>query len=353
MISPEATPTTATSRVRRFPPGYKPRLVVITPVFNEEDNLYAYRDAVEQVLLGQADLDVRVILVDDGSRDGSWRIIQEICETDSRFRGLRLSRNFGSHVAISAGFAHADGDAVATLACDLQDPPETILGFIEKWRNKADVVWGYRLTRKDEGWRIFFSNSFLKLLRRFAMPRHSKFTTGSFLLVDRKVLKAFQQFREHNRITFALVAWTGFNQDIVYYDRRSRTAGKSGWTFAAMIKTLYDAFLGFSRFPARMITGIGISIFVFSALFALYVLLISLQGGVAPGWTSTMLIISTFSGIQFFLMGIQGEYLYRIYLEVTRRPLFFVAGDTVEIDPPAVAVPEIGLSETGKGGTDP
>jgi glycosyltransferase involved in cell wall biosynthesis len=315
---------------RRHANGQKPCLTVITPVFNEELNLRQYRESVERTLLGSDLLDVRVVLVDDGSRDGSWKIIQEICAQNPRFRGLRLSRNFGSHVAISAGFSHADGDAVATLACDLQDPPETILEFVEKWRANADVVWGYRRTREDEGWRVMFSNQFLMLLRRFAMPRHSKFTTGSFLLVDRKVVKAFRQFREHNRITFALVAWSGFDQDIVYYDRRRRIAGKSGWSFGAMIKTLYDAFLGFSRFPARMITGIGVMVFVFSVFFALYVLVSSLGGRVTPGWTSTMLIISTFFGVQFLLMGIVGEYLHRIYLEVTQRPLFFIANDTAD-----------------------
>src|SRR5262249_62022069 len=159
----------------------------------------------------------------------------------------RLSRNFGSHVALSAGLMHAEGDAVALLACDLQDPPEVVFDFAARWREGARIVWGKRRTRADKAWRVAASKFFEWLTRRYAMPRGSQFTTGSFLLMDRKVLECFRQFQECNRITFALVAWTGFDQATVEYDRQPRRAGKSSWNWRGMLKAAYDTFLAFSK----------------------------------------------------------------------------------------------------------
>ena len=201
----------------------RPRIAIVTPVFNEQECLPLYEQAVRERLLARSDYDFEILFVDDGSQDRSWEIICCICERDSRFRGIRLSRNFGGHIADSAGLAHVNGDAVAILASDLQDPPEVILQFLEKWRAGAQIVWGRRRTRNDQAWRKFTSELFLNLVRRFAMPAGSKMTSGGFLLLDRKVLESLLQFEERSRIVFALVAWTGFEQTIVEYDRaRSR-----------------------------------------------------------------------------------------------------------------------------------
>ncbi|WP_148574248.1 glycosyltransferase family 2 protein [Nocardioides caldifontis] len=308
-----------------------PKVLVVTPVFNEEENLPDYAETVGRVLLDAPGLDVRVLLVDDGSSDSSWQVIEQLAAQDDRIRGLRLSRNFGSHVALSAGFAHADPDcdAVATLACDLQDPPEVVLEFVERWRDGADIVWGERRTRQDSAWKVWTSRVFNRALERHAMPRGSLFTTGSFLLVDRAVLECFNQFREHNRITFALVAWTGFDQVRVPYDRAARTKGASGWTFAKMMKAMYDAFIGLSTLPLRVMKVAAVGAFLVSLLLALYVLgVVSLQGSQVPGWASQVILVSVFFGVQFSLMAIVGEYLHRIYIESMRRPLYFVSRDT-------------------------
>ncbi|MGE4167259.1 MAG: glycosyltransferase family 2 protein [Xanthobacteraceae bacterium] len=306
-------------------PSAVPKVTVITPVYNEEGGLRAYAAAVNDVLMSRRDCTFEVILIDDGSRDASWTEIQEICRSSSRFRALRLSRNFGSHAAISAGLDIADGDAVATLACDLQDPPGVILEFVEKWRQGAQVVWGHRRSRADGGWQTATSKAFYHLVRRFAMPRDSKFATGSFLLVDRVVVEALRQFRELNRITFALVAWTGFRQEVVYYDRKARTTGTTGWTFRRMMKAMYDTFIGFSELPARLITVIGVAMWLFSLCLAAFVLGSYLIGSVLPGWTGIMLALTTFSGLLFLILGVIGEYLHRIYIEVTRRPIYIVS----------------------------
>jgi dolichol-phosphate mannosyltransferase len=315
-------------------PGTRPRIAVVTPVYNEEAALPLYEAAVRETLLAAPDLDVSILFVDDGSQDRSWAIIREMCARDGRFRGIRLSRNFGSHVALTAGFDLAEGDAVATLACDLQDPPSVVLELVAAWRSGARVVWARRRTRDDTLGRALASSIFAKLIRRYAMPRGSQFATGSFLLVDRRVADCFRRFREHNRITFALVAWTGFEQASVDYDRKARVAGFSKWDLSRMLKAFYDTLLGFSNLPFKVMTITGTLALATTLALAGYVLYAYFTRTTLPGWSSLALGLSFFFGIQYFMMGIVGEYLHRIYAEVTNRPLYFVADDTRETHAP-------------------
>jgi len=287
---------------------------------------------VTRVLLSRDDVDFEVVFIDDGSSDKSWDIITGFAAEEPRFKGLRLSRNFGSHTALSAGIDHADGDALAILACDLQDPPEVILEFIEKWRAGARIVWGHRQSRNEERWRVMASNLFFSLIRKHAMPRGSKFTTGSFFLIDRVVAECFRQFRERNRITFALVAWTGFDQDIVYYDRRGRQHGKSGWSFGMMIKALYDTYIGFSQLPPRLFTITGVLVFLMTIPLTIYLVLNAIFFEALPGWTGLMVVTCGFFGLAFLMLGMMAEYLHRIYSETTGRPLYFLSGAIGEIE---------------------
>jgi glycosyltransferase involved in cell wall biosynthesis len=307
----------------------KPKVLILTPVYNESAGLDAYEAAVRQTLLARPDCDVHVLFIEDGSSDDSWARISALAARDPRFRGIRLSRNYGSHIALSAGFANtADADAVATLACDLQDPPETVSRFIDVWKSGADIVWGKRISRAESAFRVWTSRLFETLIRRFAMPRGSRFTTGSFLCVDRRVADCFAQFQEHNRVTFALVAWTGFREEVVEYHRQPRRSGTSGWTFWRMVKTMYDTFIGFSVLPIRLITVAGLVVSLLSVPIAAYLLARKLTGQPLLGWTSVMLGLTLFSGLQFLMMGVVGEYLYRIYAEVVRRPLYFISSTT-------------------------
>jgi len=312
--------------------SHRPRVVVITPVFNEEESLEEYAAAVRRVLLARTDIDFEILLVDDGSEDSSWQIIRQLATEDRRFRGIRLSRNFGSHTALTAGLAHAgdDIDAAATLACDLQDPPDVVLEFVRAWQSGAQIVWGQRLSREDHRWKVMASRVFTTALERYAMPRESLFTTGSFLLIDRRVLECFNQFKEHNRITFALVAWTGFDQVRVPYNRKARTTGTSGWNFGKMIKAMYDAFIGLSTVPIRLMKLAAGTAFVLSTLLVVYLAFRAITGTSVPGWASQMMLLSAFFGVQFSLMGIVGEYLHRIYTESMRRPLYFISRTTDE-----------------------
>jgi glycosyltransferase involved in cell wall biosynthesis len=308
-----------------------PHIAIVTPVFNEQECLPLYEQAVRERLLSNSDYDFEILFVDDGSKDRSWEIICCICQRDSRFRGIRLSRNFGGHIADSAGLAHVNGDAVAILASDLQDPPEVILQFLEKWRAGAQIVWGRRRSRSDQAWRKFTSEVFLNLVRRFAMPAGSKMTSGGFLLLDRKVLDSLLQFEEHSRIVFALVAWTGFEQTIVEYDRGARAGGRSGWGLNRMIKSTYDVFIGFSFLPVRLMTLSGMAMFLLSVLWAVYMVINWWTSHPLPGWSSIMLALALLFGFQFLLMGIAGEYLYRIYTEVVHRPLYLISQETQSV----------------------
>jgi glycosyltransferase involved in cell wall biosynthesis len=312
-----------------------PRLTIVTPVYNEEDNLESYAREVSATFFSRDDLDARVLFIDDGSTDRSWAKISELAAGSDRFTGLRLSRNFGAHPALAAGLDNVDAssDIVATLACDLQDPPQTVLDFVAAWRRGAQVVWGARRNRAEPGWRGMVSRGMETMLRRYAMPRNSRFTTGSFLLMDRRVLECFRQFREHSRVTFALVAWTGFEQAVVDYDRRARKHGRSGWTLGRMLDTGYDVFVGFSAIPAKILTWTGFATFGFSVVFMIYLVLYYLMHNVAPGWTGLMTATTLFFGIVFIMLGVMAEYLGRIFLEVKGRPLYFVAARTSELSP--------------------
>jgi dolichol-phosphate mannosyltransferase len=305
-------------------------VTLLTPVYNEEDNLHLYEQTIGEILFSRTEYDFGVLFIDDGSTDRSWDIIKEICARDSRFRGIRLSRNYGSHLAISAGFANEDrdSDAVVIMACDLQDPPEVILEFIKKWESGAKIVWGQRRLHEDKGMNRLANTIFYMLMHRFGSPKGTHFNTGSFFLVDRVVAECYRQFAEQNRIISALVALTGFEQDVVIYSRRPRVAGISGWTFSKKSKALYDALLGYSFMPIKLMPLFGIGVFLFAVILAVYSLYCWFTSNPVEGYTSLMLAMSFFFGIQFLLMSIIGEYLYRIYTEVVRRPLYFISDRT-------------------------
>lgn len=309
-------------------PGTKPTVTIVTAVFNEEASLQAFSSEVSRCLLSRSDVYFEVLFVDDGSTDRSWEIIERFCAESTRFSGLRLSRNFGAHMADTAGIDHATGDAVVTLACDLQDPPQTIVEFVEKWRAGAQVVWGRRRTRAENKSRVWAVNIFSWLMRNQALPKGSMFSTGGFFLIDRGVVECFRQFREHNRITFALVAWTGFKQDVVLYDRRPRAAGSSGWNFGRMIKAMYDTLIGFSNLLPRFITLLGAVIFLTNIPIAIYLIVDYFFSRPFPGWTGLMVTLSFFFGVVCLMLGVMSEYLHRIYIETAGRPLYFIAQNT-------------------------
>lgn len=306
-----------------------PKITLITPCLNEEAALPNYIQAVEDVLLSRKDAEYEVLLIDDGSEDRTWELIKGVCDRSPRYRGVRLSRNFGSHAAATAGFDIAEGAAVAILPVDLQEPPETIIQFVERWRAGAEVVWGKRRSRAESRLRVLVSRIVTRLARQFAMPRGSKAVTGSFLLADRKVVMCLREMREHNRVIFGLVAWTGFSQDVVEYDRAPRIAGRSSWSVSRLLRSLYDTFIGFSDVLPRLITILGLSFVVLGFLSSIALgITFLLAPPKEPGFATLVILLTCFFGMTFLVLGVMSEYLSRIYRDVVRRPLYFIASDT-------------------------
>ena len=308
----------------------KKDITIVTPVYNEENNLDIYYNAVCEKLFLLQKYTFEIIFIDDGSSDNSWDKIVNICSKDKRFSAVRLSRNFGSHFAITAGLDRAKGDAAIILACDLQDPVETVIEFLKKWEEGYEIIWGERATRKDAKWRIIVSAIFSLILKKWILPKDSKFSTGSFLLMDRKVIDCYCLQEDNSRLTFAMVAWTGFRQTTVRYHRRPRVAGRSSWTFLKMMSTFYNVVLAYSTIPLKIVSTISIFTLFLSMLVGVYILYLFMNGRTGNiGWISTILAVLFFSSLLLFQLSIIGEYLIRVYKDASRRPLYFVSDDTI------------------------
>ena len=302
----------------------KPTASVIVPCLDEEEGIETFYARLQPIL--DATFSAwKIIFVDDGSTDRTFPIIQQLRERDDRISALRLSRNFGSHVAIAAGLDHAEGDLAVILAADLQDPPDTIPEFVEQWRDGYEIVWGARRARHDPFMRRAVARLFYGTIRRVALPRIPATGSGSFCLIDAAVIDAFRRFEERNRLTFGIISWAGFATTEVPYDRAARHAGKSKWSFGALVKTAIDTFVSFSYVPLRFISYVGIGVSVLAFLFGVYVLVDYLASGTAlRGWPSLMGAILFLGGLQLAAIGIVAEYIWRISEETKRRPLYLV-----------------------------
>jgi polyisoprenyl-phosphate glycosyltransferase len=304
----------------------RPLIAIVVPVFNERENLRLLHEAVTGVMRAMAgEYDWEFVFVDDGSRDGSFEALQALRANDERIHALRFPRNFGSHVAIAAGIDYCRGDAAIVMAVDLQDPPALIKDFVNRWQAGYDVVWGARTGRDDGAVRAYAMGVFYRLVRRFAIPTYPLGGTGSFCLISRQVIEAFRQCNERNRLTFGLIAWSGFNETSVPYHRPQRLIGSSSWTVRRMLKAAIDTFISFSSLPIRTISLLGLIVSAFSFLFGVYVFVNQVFFGTrVQGWTSVMLAVLMLGGVQLLMIGVLGEYLQRILEEARGRPLYIV-----------------------------
>jgi dolichol-phosphate mannosyltransferase len=244
---------------------------------------------------------------------------------DERVEALRFPRNFGSHVAIAAGIDFCRGDAAIVMAADLQDPPALIREFVERWRSGYDVVWGARTGRDESALRSYGMSMFYRLVRRFAIPTYPEGGTGSFCLISRPVIDAFRQCQERNRLTFGLIAWSGFRETNVPYHRPRRLIGSSSWTVRRMLKAAIDTFISFSSLPIRTISVLGLLVSALSLVFGVYVFINQVFFGTrVQGWSSVMLAVLVLGGVQLLMIGVLGEYLQRILDEARARPLYII-----------------------------
>jgi dolichol-phosphate mannosyltransferase len=304
----------------------RPRYSIIAPVFNEEEVLpefYRRTRAVMDALEGETEL----ILVFDGSRDRSPDIGEDLRAQDPRVKLVKFSRNFGHQIAITAGIDYAEGDAVAIIDSDLQDPPEVIPQLIAKWKEGFQVVYAQRAKRAGETlFKLLSAAMFYRLIRRLASIEIPQ-DTGDFRLIDRKVVLAMRQMREHHRFMRGLSVWVGYKQTGVLYDRAERFAGSTQYPLRKMIKFASDAITGFSYVPLQMATTLGfwISGLALIAIPVIVFLRLIFEEGFLYGEATVLIGVLFLGGVQLIFLGIIGEYLGRIYDEVKKRPLYIVS----------------------------
>jgi dolichol-phosphate mannosyltransferase len=304
------------------------RLVAyVLPVHDEEAGLPAFHDALVTATNKRPDLDFEFVYVDDGSRDASLDLLLELRSTDERVTVISLARNFGHQIAVTAGLDAAAGrDAVIIMDTDLQDPPEVSLQLIETWESGVDVAYAQRRTRRDSAFKRGTAFGFYWLLTRLAsveIPRN----VGDFRLMDRKVVAEVIRYREHDRFLRGIVAHVGFRQEAVPFDRDPRYAGSSSYPLRTMLKLAADGILGFSTFPLRLISRLGMLISLLSVLGALFVVYVRLfmPEKAVPGWAFITVGMFLLGGIQLLMMGVIGSYLGRVYVETQDRPLYSLA----------------------------
>lgn len=295
---------------------------VVVPMYFEEDNVQLCYDKLSGVL---KDYSYELIFVNDGSTDKTFDLLEALSQKDPNVKVISFSRNFGHQMAVSAGIEYASGDAVVLIDADLQDPPEVILGMIAKWQEGYDVVYGKRSKREGEtAFKKLTAKCFYRFLNHMSDVDIPK-DTGDFRLMDRKVVNALLTMPENNRFIRGMVSWVGFKQTYIEYVRLPRQNGETKYPLKKMLHFAADAIIGFSTKPLRMITDLGVLTILIAIGILVYAIISKIMGNTTAGWTSIMVAISFFSGIQLIGLGIVGEYLARIYDEAKGRPHYIVA----------------------------
>ncbi|MDR3621598.1 MAG: glycosyltransferase family 2 protein [Paludisphaera borealis] len=305
------------------PTDARPTLSVVAPLYNEHENvdeLYRRTSAA----LAAIGLDYEILLVDDGSRDATPDLIDDLRRRDPRVVVLRLSRNFGHQAAVSAGLDHARGAAVVVIDGDLQDPPELIAAFVDKWREGYEVVYAVRRGRK-EGWvkRLGY-HAFYRLLSAISdldIPLDS----GDFCLMDRKVVDVLRHLPERMRFVRGLRSFVGFRQVGLAYDRSAREEGDPKYTMRGLMALAVDGLISFSGYPLRLVTYLGMITISIAIVLLVWVFTDAITNGKAPrGWASMVVTVLFMGSIQLFSLGIIGEYIRLIFLETKGRPSYIV-----------------------------
>ncbi|RME66011.1 MAG: glycosyltransferase [Caldilineae bacterium] len=323
----------------------RPTLSIVVPIYNEEAVIPELYRRITQVM---DDLGVtwELVCVNDGSRDRSREMLIDLHRADPRVKLVDFSRNFGQMLAITAGLDYARGDAVVIIDADLQDPPELIGEMLEKWREGYQVVYAVRKERAGESaFKLWTASLFYRLLQRIT-DVDIPLDTGEFRLMDRRVVLALRQIREHHRFNRGLSSWVGFKQIGVEYQRAERFAGETKYPLHRMLRLTIDAITSFSYLPLRLGTYFGFFLAFLSLVGILLTIALRLSGNNAfYGQASTLVAVLFLGGIQLIFLGILGEYLGRIYDEVKNRPLYIVdrayGFADVEDQPP----PPVHLSE--------
>ena len=308
-----------------------PTFSIIAPIFNEAANLpELYRRICE--VMDQTQEPWELILVDDGSKDGSTDTIRELARQDRRVRPVIFARNFGHQIAVTAGLDYSRGQAVAIIDADLQDPPELILEMIAKWREGYQVVYAVRTEREGETWfKKFTASIFYRLIYRITDVK-IPLDTGDFRLMDRKVVNVMNGMRERHRFLRGMAAWVGFRQVGLPYKRSARFAGETKYPFRKMFRLALNAVTGFSYFPLQVATYVGFVAAGVAILAIPLVIVLRLLTNAAIGQATTLISVLFLGGVQLISLGILGEYIGRIYDEVKGRPLYITSEEPTDIE---------------------
>lgn len=299
------------------------KISIIIPVYYSSDTLMLlYEDMKEKILhkLG----DYEIVMVDDGSGDNSWEIMNEIRELDEHVKLVKLSRNFGEHSAILAGLDQCTGDCAVTKQADLQEDSELILEMYESWKRGNKVVLAVRADRDDKFFYKMSAGAYYGIVRKFVMEGMPK---GGFdcYLIDRQVIEVLKMLDERNSALTLQVLWAGFKSEKVYFHRKAREVGESRWTMSKKIKLVLDSMMSFSYFPVRFMSGLGVTVFLAAIIYAVVLTVQRMIYGVdVEGWTSLMVVLLLSSGTIMLMLGILGEYVWRALDASRNRPPFLI-----------------------------
>jgi glycosyltransferase involved in cell wall biosynthesis len=305
----------------------KKSLSIIVPVYNEALVLPLFCERMTKVLDGLEERYLaKVIFIDDGSRDRSWKIIQDISDGDRRYSGVRLSRNFGHQAALSCGYDLARGDAVVSIDSDLQDPPEVIPDLVQRWEEGDRVVLAVRRKREGETrMKLWTAKTYYRIMSKMSESEAPE-SSGDFRLLDRAAVDALKRLTETHRYIRGLVGWLGFRRGVVEYDRAARQAGSTKYPLVKMVRLAMDGIISLSFMPLRAAYMAAIILMIPFLLYLVYnfVLYTFFNVAMVPGWSSLILAVILFGAFNLLMLGILGEYIGRIYTEVKRRPIFLV-----------------------------
>ncbi len=298
---------------------------VVTPAYFEEDNLPIMFDRLS-VVFEQIGQDWEWLIVDDHSGDKTFEVAKSLAIKNHRVRVVRLSRNCGSHAAILCGVSHSRGDCVIVLSADLQDPPSVLGDLISKWRDGDQIVWAVRKQRDSDGLiSLFFSKIFYKILAKLDGLKETPALGSDFFLIDTKVVDALSAIQERNINVFALIQWMGFRQSSINYERQERMHGHSGWTISKKISLFVDSVVAFSFLPIRIMLILGFVIATLGFSYAIFIITnFAIHGAVVEGWSSLMIAILISGGLNLIMLGMLGEYIWRVLVESRNRPRFFI-----------------------------
>jgi len=300
------------------------KVSVIIPVYYNEDNLRPLYEDIKEKFIDVIDFEYELVLVNDGSQDGSYEVMKELAEKDGHIKIISLSRNFGSHAAVLCGLAKCTGDCAVIKAADLQEPSELILEMVDRWKKGFNVVLAVREGREESRRQTAFANLYYALVRKAALPGMPK---GGFdvYLLDRKVINVLMVLDEKNSALTGQILWSGFKTDKIYYIRRAREIGTSRWTLKKKIRLVSDTLFSFSTLPIKAVTIIGICSFAGSLIWALLVLTFKLMDLIeVSGWTTLFIFNLASFGIIMLTLGILGGYLWRTFDASRNRPPYII-----------------------------